>query len=59
MSSYSNYHKKYYDSKKEEISLRNKENNYWQNYYEKNKEKIKEKAKIRYQKKKELNQENI
>jgi|GWRWMinimDraft_15_1066023.scaffolds.fasta_scaffold01777_2 ribonucleotide reductase alpha subunit len=54
MSSYSSYHKKYYESKKEEILQRNKDNNYWKNYYEINKEKIKEKAKIRYLKKKEL-----
>ena len=47
MSSYSSYHKKYYESKKEEILQRNKDNNYWKNYYEINKEKIKEKAKIR------------
>jgi len=55
MSSYSNYHKKYYESKKEEILQKNKDNNYWKNYYEKNKEKIKEKAKLRYQKKKQEN----
>jgi len=52
MSSYSNYHKKYYESKKEEILSKNKENNYWKNYYEKNKETIKEKARLRYQSKK-------
>jgi len=55
MSSYSGYHKKYYESKKEEILQKNKDNNYWKNYYEKNKEKIKEKAKIRYEKKKQEN----
>jgi hypothetical protein len=59
MSSYSGYHKKYYESKKEEILQKNKDNNYWKNYYENNKEKIKEKAKIRYEKKKQLNQVNL
>jgi hypothetical protein len=53
MSSYSNYHKKYYETNKEEILTKNKENNYWKTYYENNKEKIKEKAKLRYQSKKE------
>lgn len=54
MSSYSNYHKKYYETNKDEILTKNKENNYWKTYYEKNKDKIKDKAKLRYQAKKAI-----
>ena len=47
--------KKYYEKNKEQIQAQRKQSNptYTKNYYEKNKEKILEKAKQRYQKKKE------
>jgi hypothetical protein len=52
MSSYSEYHKNYYQQHKEEISFKLKDKQYWKKYYEKNKEIIKEKALQRYYNKK-------
>ncbi len=51
MSSYTNYHKKYYDSNKDEISKKIKDTKYWETYYDKNKEEVKRKALDRYYKK--------
>jgi len=56
MSSYSNYHKKYYTEHKEEIAEKIKDKEYWKNYYLKNKDLVKQKALARYYAKKEANQ---
>jgi hypothetical protein len=52
MTTYTDYHKKYYTENKDKIKEKNKNNNYWSNYYEKNKEIIKKKSLERYYKKK-------
>jgi len=54
MSSYTDYHKKYYSSHKEEIKENAKDKQYWKAYYENHKEAVKAKALARYYKKKEL-----
>jgi len=46
MSSYTPYHKKYYESHKTEISVKTK--SYWNSYYEQNKEAIRLKNLNRY-----------
>jgi len=51
-SSYSAYHKKYYDGHKETISAKTKE--YWVEYYQQNKERIKARALERYYAKKAI-----
>ena len=50
--SYSAYHKKYYDGHKDVISAKTKE--YWVEYYQQNKERIKTKALERYYAKKQI-----
>jgi hypothetical protein len=50
--SYSAYHKKYYDGHKDEISAKTKE--YWVEYYQRNKERIKARALERYHEKKRI-----
>jgi hypothetical protein len=50
--SYSAYHKKYYDGHKDIISAKTKE--YWVEYYQQNKERIKAKALERYHAKKRI-----
>jgi len=50
--SYSSYHKKYYDGHKEVISAKTKD--YWVTYYELNKERIKTRALERYYAKKRV-----
>jgi hypothetical protein len=50
--SYSSYHKKYYDGHKDVISAKTKE--YWVTYYQQNKERIKTRALERYHEKKRL-----
>ena len=52
MSSYTDYHKKYYLINKEAIANKMQENHYWQGYYERNKESVKQKALARYYRKK-------
>lgn len=48
MSSYTDYHKKYYEENKDKIKDKNKNNEYWKKYYEKNKEEIRKKNLERY-----------
>lgn len=49
--SYTPYHKKYYEKHREAISQRAKEKAYWKTYYERHKDEIREKARERYRQK--------
>lgn len=49
--SYTPYHKKYYEKHREAISQRAKERAYWKTYYERHKDEIRVKARERYRQK--------